>query len=56
MGGRPNPQEEIQNAEEPEAGRRGGWKQQETCLTVLPGEDGALPDRAVPIMDEQPTH
>jgi len=56
MGRRPDPQEEIQDAEVPEARRRGGWERQEACLTVLPGGDGALPYRAVPVMGEEPAH
>ena len=50
MGWRPDVQEEIQNAEKPETGRHGCWEHQETCLEVLPAEDGALPDVTVPAL------
>jgi len=56
MGGRRDLQEEIQDAEELEAGRRGGWGHQEAFLTVLPSEDGALPYRAVSSQDEEQAH
>jgi len=49
-------QGEIQDAGKPEAGRHGGWGRKEACLAVLPGEDGALPHRAVPPLDKEPTH
>jgi len=42
--------------QEPPARWRGSWEHQEACLTVLPAQDGALPDRAVPQLDEEPTH
>jgi len=56
VGWRPDLQEEVAHAEEPETRRRGSWQFQETCLAVLPDQDGALPDRAVPQLDEEPTH
>jgi len=52
---RPDLQNEVQDAEEPEAGRRGCWEHQEARPTVLLGEDGALPFRAVPPLDEEQT-
>jgi len=42
------PQEVVQDAEKPEAGRHGCWEHQEARLEVLPTEDRALPFRAVP--------
>ena len=56
MGGRPDLQEEIQDAEKPEAGRYDCWEHQEAHLGVLPTEDGSLPYRAVPPKDEEPAH
>jgi len=44
VGGRPDLQEEVQDAGKPEAGRHGGWEHQEARLKVLPAEDGALPN------------
>jgi len=52
MGWRPDLQEEIQNAEKPEAGRHGCWEHQEACLEVLSAEDGSLSDRRIPALDE----
>jgi len=51
MGGMSDLQKEIQDAEKPEAEWHGGWEHQEACLTVQPGEDGALPYRAVSPLD-----
>jgi len=34
----------------------GGWEHQEDCLAVLPDQDGTLPDRVVPSLDERPAH
>ena len=48
MGWRPDLQEEVQDAKQPEAGQRGSWEHQEACLAVLPDQDGALPVWAVP--------
>jgi len=56
VGWRPGPQDEVPNAGEPEAGRHGDWEQQEACLEALPDQDGALPIRAVPLLDEEPGH
>jgi len=36
--------------------RHGIWEHQEARLAVLPGEDGAMPHRAVPPLDEEPAH
>ena len=33
-------QEEVQNAEKPEAGRNGCWEHEEACLEVVPAKDG----------------
>ena len=52
----PDLQDKIPNAKKPEAGRHGSWEHQEARLTVLPAQDGALPDRAVPQLDEEPAH
>jgi len=48
VGGRADLQEEVQDAEKPEAGRHGCWQQQEASLKVLPAEDGALSHGTVP--------
>jgi len=56
VGWRPDLQDEIQDAEKPEAGRHGDRKHQEACLAVLLAEDGALPHRVVPLVDKEPTH
>ena len=47
-------QGEIQDAEKPEAGQRGRREHQEARLAVPPDQDGALPYRAVPPLDEEP--
>jgi len=47
MGDRLDLQEEIQDAEKPEAGRYGGWEHQEARFEVLPVEDRSLSHRAV---------
>jgi len=52
MGWRPDLQDEIQNAEKPQAGRHGGWKYQETCFKILPAESVALPHRTVLALGE----
>jgi len=52
MGWRPDLQEEIQNAEMPEAGWHGCWEHQQACLEVLSAEDGALSDRRISALDE----
>jgi len=52
----PDLEDKIPNAKKPEAGRHGSWEHQEARLTVLPAQDGALPDRAVPQLDEEPAH
>jgi len=56
MGGGPNLQEEVPAAKVPAARWHGSWEHQEARLAVLPAQDGALPDRAVPQLDEEPTH
>jgi len=40
----------------PEAERYGCWEHKAACLAILPDRDGALPFRAVPPLDEEPTH
>ena len=52
MGWGPDFQKEIQDAEEPEAQRHGCWEHQAACREVLPAEDGALPDRRIPALDQ----
>ena len=47
-------QEEVQDADEPETRRHGGWERQTTCRTVLPAEDGALPHGRVSALDNIP--
>jgi len=49
-------QNEVQNAEVPYAGQHVCREHHETCLAVLPGEDGALPFRTLPPLDEKPAH
>jgi len=56
MGWRPDLQDKIQDAEKPVAGRHGGWEYQYARLAVLSGQDGALPLRAVPPLEEEPAH
>jgi len=51
-----NLQEEIPYAGQPKARRRGSQQHQETRLSVLPAEDGALPNSAVPQLDKDPNH
>ena len=51
----PDLQDEIQDAEKPEAGRHGCWERQEAGLTPLLGEGGALPSWAVPPPNKEPT-
>ena len=53
MGGRPDLQQGIQDAEKPEAGQHGGREHKEACLTVLLDEDRALPHRVVPALDKE---
>ena len=55
MGWRPDFQEEIQNAGKPGARRRGRGQHQEARLTVLPAENGALPELTVPALGESST-
>ena len=52
MGWRPDHQKEIQDAEKPEVGRYGCRKYQAASRKVLPAEDGALPHRRIPALDE----
>ena len=54
VGWRPDLQDEVPDAEKPEDGQHGSWEHQEASLEVLPDHDGALPDRAVPQLDEGP--
>ena len=56
MGWGPNLQKEVPHAEQPKARWRGGQQLQEDRLVVLPAEDGALPNGAVPQLDKEPTH
>jgi len=56
MGRRPDLQDEIQDAEKPEAGWYGCRERQEARLKALPVENWALPDRTVPTLDEEPPH
>jgi len=56
VGWRPDLQDEVPDAGEPEAGRHGSWEHQEASLAVLPDQDGTLPDRAVPQLYEEPAH
>jgi len=53
MGWRPGLQDIVPDVEKPEAGRHGSWERQEDSLAVLPDQNGALPDRAVPKLDEE---
>jgi len=53
---KPDLREEIQNAEEPEAGLHGGWDFQAACFKFLPAEDRSLPLQAIPQPDEESTH
>ena len=53
VGWTPDLPEKIFDAEEPEAGRHGGWEYQEARREVLPDEDGVLPHRAVPLLDKE---
>ena len=54
-GWRPDLQGKVSATEKPEAGRYGSRQHQEARLAVLPAQDGALPDRTVPQLDEEPT-
>jgi len=56
VGWRPDLQDEVPDAEMPEARRHGSWEHQEARLAVLPNQDGALPDRTVPQLDEESAH
>jgi len=56
VSGGENLQEEVPHAGEPEARRYGGRQHQEDCFAVLPTQDGALQDWAVPQLDEEPAH
>jgi len=56
VGCRPDLQGEVPDAEKPEAGRHGSWERQEASLAVLPDQDGALLDRAVPQLYEESAH
>jgi len=56
VGWRPDLQDKVPDAGKPEAGRHGGWEHQEACLAVLPDQDGALSNQAVPQLDEESAH
>jgi len=56
VGRRQDHQDQIPDAEEPEARWRGRWEYQETRLQVLTAEDGALSVRAVSQLNEEPVH
>jgi len=56
MGGGPNLQEEVPVACEPAGRWYGSREHQKACLAVLPVQDGALPDSAIPQLDKEPTH
>jgi len=56
VGWGPNLQKEVLHAKQPKAQWCGSQKLQEDRLAVLPAEDGALPNGAVPQQDEEPTH
>jgi len=53
VGWRPDLQDEVPYAEMLVPGRRGSWEHQEASLEDLPAQDGDLPDRAVPQLDEE---
>ena len=56
MGWRPDLQDGVPDAEKLEVGQRSCWEHQEASLEVLPDQDGALPDRAAPQLDEESAH
>ena len=56
MGWEPDLQKEVPHPGEPEAGQRGGQQLQEARLSVLPTQDGALPNRAASQLDDEPIH
>jgi len=56
MGRGPNLQEEVPVACKPVAQWYGSREHQKTSLAVLPAQDGALPDRAIPQLDKEPPH
>jgi len=56
VGWGPDLQEEVQDAQEPEARRHGGWECQAAGREVLPDEDGALPRRRIPALDNLPAY
>ena len=56
VGWRPDLQDEIPDAEKPEAGKNGSLGHQEASLAVLPDQDGALSVRALPQLDDEPAH
>jgi len=56
VGWGPDLQEEVPTAGQPKARWHGSWEHQEARLAVLPDQDGALPDRAVPQLDKEPSH
>ena len=56
MGGGPNLQEEVPVACEPAAQWYSSREHQKAHLAVLPAQDGALPDRAIPQLDKELPH
>jgi len=56
MGWGLNLQEEVLVACEPAAQWYGSREHQKARLAVLPAQDGALPDRAIPQLDKEPPH
>jgi len=56
MGGGPNLQEEVPVACEPVAQWYSSREHQKACLVVLPAQDRALPDRAIPQLDKELPH
>ena len=56
VGWRSDLQGKVPAAEKPKARWRGGWEHQEACLSVLPAQDGALPNRTVPQLDKEASH
>ena len=55
MGGRPDLQGKIQDAEKPEARQHSCRECQKACLEVLPAKDGAQPHGPIPALDEIPS-
>ena len=51
VGCSPDLQNDVSDAEMPEAGRHASCELQEACHKVLPPQNGALPDWTVPQLD-----